>query len=49
MNFSKINIGDSAIIDKMNTPVLLNNGETFGGALGQFVGNYRGLNEQRTT
>jgi len=29
----------------MNTPAHLNNGKTFGGALGQFVGNYKGLNE----
>ena len=45
MNFSEINIGDSTIINKMNTPALLNNGKTFGGALGQFVGDYKGLNE----
>ena len=30
---------------KMNTPAVLNNGKTFGGALGQFVGEYKGLNE----
>jgi hypothetical protein len=29
----------------MNTLAVLNNGETFGGALGQFVGEYKGLNE----
>ncbi len=29
----------------MNTPAVLNNGKTFGGALGQFVGTYKGLNE----
>ena len=45
MNFTDIKVGDSTIINKMNTPAVLNNGETFGGALGQFVGDYRGLNE----
>ena len=45
MNFKDIKVGDSTIINKMNTPAVLNNGETFGGALGQFVGDYRGLNE----
>lgn len=45
MNYSDIKIGDAAIIDKMNTLAILNNGETFGGALGQFVGQYKGLNE----
>lgn len=45
MNFSNIKVGDSTIINKMNTPEILNNGKTFGGALGQFVGKYKGLNE----
>ena len=45
MNFSNIKVGDSTIINKMNTPAILNNGKTFGGALGQFVGKYKGLNE----
>jgi CubicO group peptidase (beta-lactamase class C family) len=44
-NFSNIKIGDSTIINKMNKLAVLNNGETFGGALGQFVGQYKGLNE----
>lgn len=44
-NFSSLKIGDQTIIDKMNTPAVLNNGKTFGGALGQFVGKYKGLNE----
>ena len=44
-NFSTIKIGDSTIINKMNKPAVLNNDETFGGALGQFVGQYKGLNE----
>lgn len=45
MNFSDIIIGDTTIFNKMNTLAVLNNGKTFGGALGQFVGDYKGLNE----
>lgn len=45
MNFIDIKVGDSTIINKMDTPAVLNNGENFGGALGQFVGDYKGLNE----
>ncbi|MCL6273291.1 serine hydrolase [Muricauda sp. 2012CJ35-5] len=45
MNFSDLTVGDSAMINTMNTPAVLNNGKTFGGALGQFVGEYKGLNE----
>lgn len=45
LNFSNIMVGDSSIINKMNKPALLNDGKTFGGALGQFVGKYKGLNE----
>lgn len=45
MNFSDPKVGDQEILNKMNTPAVLNNGETFGGALGQFVGKYKGLNE----
>jgi CubicO group peptidase (beta-lactamase class C family) len=45
MNFSALKVGDTSIISKMNTPAILNNGKTFGGALGQFVGTYKGLNE----
>lgn len=44
-NFSDTKVGDSTIIDKMNTPATLNNGKTFGGALGQFVGKYKNVNE----
>ena len=44
-NFLNIKVGDTELINKMNTPALLNNGESFGGALGQFVGKYKGLNE----
>ncbi|MDO6437326.1 serine hydrolase domain-containing protein [Cyclobacterium sp. 1_MG-2023] len=45
MNFSSLTVGDKAIIDKMNTLAVLNNGETFGGAYGQFVNKYKGLNQ----
>ncbi len=45
MNFSNMVVGDTSIINTMNTPAILNNGKTFGGALGQFVGEYKGLNE----
>jgi CubicO group peptidase (beta-lactamase class C family) len=45
MNFSNMVVGDSTIINKMNTPAVLNNGKKIGGALGQFVGKYKGLNE----
>ena len=45
MNFSSPTVGDKAIIDKMNTPALLSNGETFGGAYGQFNNTYKGLNQ----
>jgi len=45
MNFSNMKVGDSTIINKMNKLAILNNGKTFGGALGQFVGKYKGLNE----
>lgn len=45
LNFSKLVVGDQDIITTMNTLAVLNNGKTFGGALGQFVGKYRGLNE----
>jgi hypothetical protein len=45
MNFSNITVGDSSIINTMNSPAILNNGKTFGGAFGQFIGKYKGLNE----
>ncbi len=45
MNFSNMTVGDSSIFNTMKTPAILNNGKTFGGALGQFVGKYKGLNE----
>ncbi|MEB2782888.1 serine hydrolase [Algoriphagus sp. C2-6-M1] len=45
MNFTDLKVGDSTIVNKMNTLAVLNNGETFGGALGQFVGDYKGINQ----
>lgn len=45
INFSSYIVGDKTIIDKMNTLAVLNNGETFGGAYGQFKNTYKGLNQ----
>jgi len=45
MNFDAPKVGDATIIEMMNTPAVLNNGKKQGGALGQFVGKYKGLNE----
>jgi len=45
MNFHSFIVGDKEMITKMNTLAVLNNGETFGGAYGQFVGKYKGLKE----
>lgn len=45
LNFAKPKVGDQAIVEKLNTLAVLNNGKTFGGALGQFVGKYKGLDE----
>ena len=45
LNFTQPKVGDQSIIEKLNTLAVLNNGKTFGGALGQFVGKYKGLNE----
>lgn len=45
LNFNTPKVGSTATIEKMNTPAVLNNGESFGGALGQFVGEYKGLQE----
>lgn len=45
LNFWNPVVGDTSLIRKLNTLALLNNGKTFGGALGQFVGQYKGLNE----
>jgi CubicO group peptidase (beta-lactamase class C family) len=45
MNFSSYIVGNKNIVDKMNTLAVLNNGETFGGAYGQFINTYKGLNQ----
>lgn len=45
MNFKELKVGSKAIVDQMNTLAVLNNGETFGGAYGQFVGPYKGLQQ----
>ena len=45
VNFGNPVVGDSTLIRKLNTLAVLNNGKTFGGALGQFVGKYKDLNE----
>ena len=44
MNFENPKVGNQAIIDKMSTLAVLNNGETFGGAYGQFIGTHKGHN-----
>lgn len=45
LNFSNPKVGDQSIIDKLNKLAILNNGKTFGGAMGQFVGKYKGIDE----
>ncbi|SDM24751.1 serine hydrolase domain-containing protein [Kriegella aquimaris] len=45
MNFSSYVVGNEYIFNKMNTLAVLNNGETFGGAYGQFINKYKGLNQ----
>ncbi|WP_111670357.1 serine hydrolase domain-containing protein [Algoriphagus litoralis] len=45
INFSDPKVGDETIFQEMNTLGRLNNGETFGGAMGQFVGQYKGVEE----
>lgn len=42
MNFKKQTVGNAKIFKTMRTPAVLNNGDTFGGALGQFVDEYSG-------
>lgn len=42
INFSTPMVGNKATIDQLNTLAVLNNGETFGGAYGQFVGEHKG-------
>ncbi|MBT0809807.1 beta-lactamase family protein [Litoribacter ruber] len=43
LNFKNPKVGDKALIEKMNTEATLNNGEKFGGALGQMVNPHNGL------
>lgn len=45
VNFSNPKVGDERIFKEMNTLEKLNNGETFGGAMGQFVSQYKGVEE----
>lgn len=45
INFKTLKVGSAYIIDQMNTLAILNNGKTFGGAMGQFVNTYKGLNQ----
>ena len=42
-NFTKTTVGSPAIIEQMNTLATLNNGDTFGGAYGQFISHYNGI------
>ncbi len=44
-NFNNPKVGNSAIFKKMNTLAVLNNGKTYGHALGQFVGDFNGLKQ----
>ena len=44
-NFSNIKVGNKDIIKSLNTRAVLNNGDTIAAAKGQFVGEYKGLNE----
>jgi CubicO group peptidase (beta-lactamase class C family) len=43
MNFENVKVGSESLIEEMNTLAVLNNGETFGGAYGQFVSQHKGL------
>lgn len=44
-NLHKPKVGSKKLITQMNTRTLLNNGETFGGGLGQFMNEYNGLSQ----
>lgn len=44
MNFSTLKVGDIDLINTMNKPAILNNGESSYFALGQFKSKYKGLN-----
>ncbi|MDB4293683.1 beta-lactamase family protein, partial [Maribacter sp.] len=45
MNFKDLKVGSATLVEQMNTLAVLNNGENFGGAYGQFVGPYKGLQQ----
>lgn len=45
LNFQELKVGSAELVKQMNTLAILNNGETFGGAYGQFVGPYKGLQQ----
>jgi hypothetical protein len=45
LNFESPKVGNEEIIKQLNTLATLNNGETFGGAYGQFINTYNGLNQ----
>ncbi|WP_334064548.1 serine hydrolase domain-containing protein [Alteromonas genovensis] len=42
-NFTEPTVGSPSIIKQMNTLATLNNGDTFGGAYGQFISHYNGI------
>ena len=42
-NFAEPKVGTKAIIEQMNTLAKLNNGDTFGGAYGQFISQHKGI------
>jgi CubicO group peptidase (beta-lactamase class C family) len=44
INFSKKEVGNSRLFDKMNSQKKLNNGNTYGYANGQFINQYKGIN-----
>ncbi len=45
LNFREPKVGSKKIIDEMNTLGKLNNGETFGFGMGQFIEDYRGVKQ----
>lgn len=45
LNFESSKVGNGKILEQMNTLAKLNNGETFGGAYGQFINEYKGLRQ----
>lgn len=45
LNFESAKVGNTEIINELNTLAKLNNGETFGGAYGQFINEYKGLKQ----